>query len=169
MEYNLMKYCKATTQNHPVSLAHQICLEDINMLIVEEGYSETNLLFTNAEIVMNLDKVKKIIAKSENRDEEKSMDMAFGLVNTDSSYNEMLMVELKFNYENNLRNLNVNDLKEKIIGSKNILTEVVPVSNDYIFIFKPNHKEEARSKFFRSGFARNFIAMDIPQLKAKYF
>ena len=164
-----MKYCKTTTQNHPVSLAHKICLEDINTLIIEEGYSETNPLFTNNEIVINLDKAKKIIAKSKGINEEKSVDMAFGLTHGDSSTNEMLMVELKFNYVNNLKNLKMDSLKGKIRDSKNLLTELVPISNEYIFIFKTNHIEEAKNKFFRAGFARNFIVMDISKLKEIYF
>ena len=166
-----MKYCKKITQTHPLSIDCPICLEDINILISEESNSDISPLFINNEVVINLDKAEEIIADTVGRDRNKSMDLAFGIANDneDSTFNEMQMVELKLNYVNNLRNLKVDDLKEKIKDSKKILTEKVPISNNYIFIFKTNHIEEAKNKFFRAGFARNFIVMDIHNLQAIYF
>ena len=58
-----MKYCIATTKNHPVSIKFPSCIVDINDLIFNEGYLGSLPLFTNNEVVLNLDIVEGFLAK----------------------------------------------------------------------------------------------------------
>jgi hypothetical protein len=165
-----MKYCRNTTISHNIAVTHNACLQDINCLIVEEGYSGPVPLFTNTEIVINLDKAEEIVARIDGRLQNKSMDMAFGLTNADSSIRVMLMVEFKFNLKV-FYNLKKTDLEGKVAGSTLILSNIPAIHNLFIFIFKTNHIQEAKNRLARMDpkINNNYVTMDIHQLQATYF
>jgi hypothetical protein len=165
-----MKYCSNTTINHNIAILYNACLQELNQLIVNEGYLGTIPLFKNNEIVINPDKAEKIIAKKAGRRRNKSMDMAFGLSNSDSSIREMLMVELRLNYRNP-NNLNREELEGKVAGSILVLANIPQIHNRYIFIFKTNQRQEARNRLSRMipRINSNYIVMDIHELQASYF
>lgn len=165
-----MKYCKSTTRSHRIAVAHDRCLHDLNHLIVQEGFSGFIPLFTNAEIVINLDKAEEIIADAAGRQKNKSMDMAIGLAKSDSTVREMLMVEFKFNL-NDFYYLKKTDLEGKVAGSALILSNVPSITNLFIFIFKTNHIQEAKNRLARMipKINSNYVAMDIHNLQATYF
>jgi len=165
-----MKYSNIITRNHPISLLYSTCLEDINILIVRDGYTGVTPLFTNNEIIINLDISEGRVASKENRSPNKSMDMAFGIANSDSSIRQMLMVELRFNYVN-MKNLTRLELTGKVMGSTLVLGNTIPICGDFIFIFQPNLKAQAKNRFFRMDpkIGSNYIIKDIYELKAEYF
>jgi hypothetical protein len=166
-----MKYCRNTTLNHPLSQLHNNCLNDINSLIVNEGYQDINPLFTNNEIVINLDHAETIVADIQGRKEKnKSMDMAFGIKNAVATKIQMLLVELKFNVKD-VYSLKRTDLEGKVEGSSIILGDIPSIYKRYIFIVKPEHLQEAISRFFRMipKIESNYIVLDIHLLKAEYF
>jgi hypothetical protein len=165
-----MKYCNNTTISHNIAVNHPACLQDINHLLIAEGYSGSGPVFTNNEIIINLDKAEEIIASQQARKKNKSMDMAFGISNFDSSIIEILMVELKFNL-NDFYFLKKNDLEGKVLGSMLVLQNNPSIHSLFIFIFTSNNLQEAKNRLARMDpkINNNYVPMDIQQLKAKYF
>lgn len=165
-----MKYCRNTTINHDISLSHNSCLQNINTLIINEGFVGTIPLFTNTEIVINLDEAERIMAIEVGRPLNRSMDMAFGLSNENSTNERILMVELRLNYHNP-NNLNRTEIEEKVNGSSLLLNDIPPIYKLYIFIFKTEQLQEAISRLFRMipRINSNYVVMDIHQLKERYF
>jgi hypothetical protein len=169
-----MKYCNTTTINHPIAQTYSDCLQNINHILFNDsqdchGYIVPN--FENNEIVINLDDVETKLTNDLGRLEKNmSMDLAFGLSNSDSTNQEMLMVELRLNY------LNPNNLKKekidgKVTGSILALGNHTPIHEKYIFIFKTNQVAEAKNRLFRMipTVNSNYIVMDLENLKSIYF
>jgi len=166
-----MKYCISTTQNHPIANSHPQCIEDFNTLIVKEGYSSPTALFTAGEKVLNLDTVEALIALSQgNRNRNSSMDITFGITNSDSTSKMMVLVELRLNYTNP-NNVRREKLEEKVSGSLSALTNAIPIYPNFIFVFRTDKKEEARNRLFRMlpRIPNHYIVMDLPELKAAFF
>jgi hypothetical protein len=164
-----MKYCQATTMNHQVAQKYTSCITDINALTLKEGYTGVSPLFTNAEVVINLDEAESLFSVSIGRKEKnKSMDMAFGISN--STRNQMLMVELKFNVTE-FYSLKKTDLEGKVAGSSLMLSNIPSIYKRYIFIFKTEHLQEAINRLFRMvpKIDSNYIALDVHLLKETYF
>lgn len=164
-----MKYCHKTTTTH--SKIHSSCIVDINDLIIKEGYIGINPLFTNTEVVINLDAAEALESAAVGRKEKnKSMDMAFGISNYASTKRQMLLVELKFNVTD-LYALKKTDLEEKVAGSSLILLNEPSIYQQFIFIFKTEHLQEAISRLFRMvpRIDSKYVALDINLLKANFF
>ncbi len=145
-----MKYCSTTTLTHNVATTYKNCIEDINSFIAKEGHSSPLPLFTNSEIILNMDKAEILVSDSLGRKEKnKSMDMAFGITDpNNSSKKQMLIVELKFNMTE-FYGLRKQDLEGKVLGSTAILANEPPIYKKYIFIFKAQHLQEALNRMYR--------------------
>lgn len=165
-----MKYCRITTENHPVSLTHIGCIEDINHLLVNEGHVGAAALFTNGEVVLNLDCVEALIALREARERSRSMDFSFGIANEDQSIRLIVLAELKLNHQNP-NHVRREHLEEKVAGSILALTNAVHIYANYIFIFRSDKKEEAKSRFFRMNprIPNEYLVMDLQELHYNFF
>jgi hypothetical protein len=165
-----MKYCSITTQSHPVSLLYTDCIEGLNTLLVTEGHNNSTPEFNNGQIVLNLDRVEDYLAILHERDKNKSMDFTFGIANEDKSIQLMVLVEARLNYLNP-NNVKREHLEEKVRGSSSALTSVIPIYANYIFLFRVDKKEEARSRFFRMNprIPNEYFVMDIEELKSTFF
>jgi len=166
-----MKYCQTTTENHPVSSKHFSCIENINLLLTNEGHIGTAVLFINDEVVLNLDCVEAIIAlNDDDRERNKSMDFSFGIANDDKSIQLMVLAELKLN-SLNPNHIRMDHLKEKVAGSILALTNSIHIYANYIFIFRTDRKEEARSRFFRMNprIPNEYLVMDLAELHYTFF
>lgn len=168
-----MKYCKITTISHPVSLSHNECLEHISNILQREStecIDCTFPIFDKENTVINLDKTEAIKAEIEKRTRNKSMDFAFGIVDSNSTVKEILMIELRLNYKNP-NNLSKTELEGKVSGSISILKDNIPIHNKYIFIFKTSQISEAENRLFRMrpSINSNYIVMDVDKLKEMYF
>lgn len=165
-----MKYSKGLTLIHPASLNKPECIKAFNDLNITEGYSGPSDLFSSDIIVLDLDCVEAKISADEHRIRRSSMDCTFAIENEETNSNEMLMVELRYNYSN-LQNLTRTKLLDKVSGSTLALGNSVIISNIFIFIFTTILKEQARSRLFRMlpKVPSNYIVMDIYELKEKYF
>jgi hypothetical protein len=163
-----MKYDRTLTLNHIKSIQHPACMIDFNDLIANEGFNGNLPIFEKGIDVLDLDCVERALAIAAGRNLLKSMDCAF--VIKDDTQEEMLLVELKFNYQN-VRNLLRNELVEKVQGSLSALGNSFPISQTYIFIFQSNLKQQAINKLFRMypRVPSPFIAYDIFELKSQYF
>lgn len=165
-----MNYSKPETLAHIVSVNNPGCLTIFNDLIVTEGYDGTGNIFNDDVIVLDMDCVEINNARDDgNRDRNSSMDCTFAIKDVNHNV-EMLLVELRFNYQK-LKRLKQQKLLDKVSGSTLALGTSVPISSTYIFIFKTNLKAQARSWFFRKfpTIPRNYVVMDILDLKANYF
>jgi hypothetical protein len=166
-----MKYCKNTTQNHPISLSHIGCIEDINSLLLNEGYDGIEGLFVNHEVVLNLDCVEASMALNDgDRERNSSMDFTFGIANDDQSVKLMVLAELKLN-SLNPNHIRREQLEKKVSSSKRILNIDVYIHNNFIFIFRKDKKEEAKSRFFRMNprVPNEYIVMDLDELRYYFF
>ncbi len=166
-----MKYCKETTSNHPALNLFPICLEELNKLICCEGYSGEIPFFSHGEVVINLDLLEEKLAFQENnRLLNKSMDFGFGVSNQDSSDKYFILSELRLNYDNP-NNLKGEDVIGKVKGSLLSIKNEIPIYEKFIFIFKTNQLEEARSRMFRISprIPNNYIVMDLQKLRDSYF
>lgn len=164
-----MKYNKAETKKHIVSQTYPCCVKDFNQIVLDEDDSLVTLptIFTDVE-VLDLDCVEIEKARSEHRNQNRTMDSTFAI--SDANSLEMLLVELRFNYTN-LANLNRIVLLEKVAGSTLILGNSVKINEDYIFIFQPNLVQQATNRLQRMNprIPNNYIAMDLNQLILIYF
>jgi len=146
-----------------------LSVEPIEAHIAGEGYVGLPL-FTNNEILIDLDCAEAVVAAAENRAPNQSMDMTIGLRNHDFTITEMLLVDFKFRMVNP-NNLAQNDMRGKVAGSSLLLGTTIPIRNEYVFIVQPDKVQEARSRLSRMipGIPNAYIAMDINALKLMYF
>lgn len=156
-----MKYCKATTLQHPLAKRYPACLQELWSCIKQEGGKGT--LFCHKEICINLDEVEKQTGRG---DREATMDVTVGL-SKEGKNREMLLVEFRFRYKSP-RNISEANIRDKINHSRDLLEGTV--SRDYIFIFTSN-KNEARSHFNRlfRGKKVSCRIMDEDEFYATYF
>ncbi len=164
-----MKYNKVETKKHIVSQSYPCCVKDFNQIVLDEDDNLVTLpsFFTDVE-VLDLDCVEIAVARSEHRNQNRTMDTTFAI--SDAISLEMLLVELRFNYTN-LANLNRIELLEKVSGSELILGNSVKICKDYIFIFQPNLVQQAINRLQRMNprIPNNYMAMDLNRLILMYF
>lgn len=165
-----MKYCKITTINHPISLTYPNCIEDINSLFIREGYASPEQPFINNEVILNLDFVESEVAPLANRLKNRSMDFTFGLSNNGQSIQLMVLAELKLNQQNP-NQLKREHLEEKVAGSMSVLNSSIDIYANYIFIFRSDKKEEAKSRLFRMNpkIPNEYLVMDIEEFYNTFF
>ena len=167
-----MKYCKTTTQSHPIAVTYIDSLVDFNALIIDEGYNGV-ALFKNDEVVINLDKAEALLAIAENnREKNKSMDSAFCVTKNDRK--QVVMVEYKFRVENP-NNLIREDLVGKVEGSLSVINKnniYDDIFYEYYFVFYSEIVDEAFSRLRRiypEIDKQKYIAVDIHAIKIKFF
>jgi len=159
-----MKYCKETTEQHPLSEKYPACLEQLKGCIKKEGGSGD--LFSDDDICLNLDEVEKVMSTG-NR--EATMDVAIGL-SEEKRNRQMLLVEFRFRYDKP-SNIGKKEIEDKINHSKQLLLGGVPINKDYVFVFSPKKVNEARSHFRRlfSGKKVSALVMEEKELHKTYF
>jgi hypothetical protein len=166
-----MKYCYLTTTTHPIAIKYSTCVEDLNAIITNEGYSGTIPVFTNSEVAINMDCVEALFSIEINRIERnKSMDIAFGLTNNDSTKKQMLLVEFKFNMHD-FYGLRRESLIEKVQGSLAILGDTPPVYKRYIIVVQTKYLQEAISRIYRMvpKIDSTYVVLDLTLLHSTYF
>ncbi len=165
-----MKYSRELTHNLSITMNKLECIEIFDDLNLNDGFVETPDLFEYDTIVLNMDCVETRNAFAEHRDNRRSMDCAFGIESNETIDQEILMVELRYNYLN-LKNLTRQELIEKVAGTTLALGGSVQIHKESIFIFQKSLKEQARSRLFRMNprVPSEFIVMDIYELKTLYF
>lgn len=139
MEKQIMKYSKEVTETHRLGCLHKDCLQLISSCFKDEGGK--GILFCQNETCINLDKIEK---KQHKSSPQATMDITIGI---EDSSKKMLLVELRFNYKNP-KNIGKQEILNKIDHSKALLSGCA-VHPEYIFIFKENFKNQARSHFNR--------------------
>ncbi len=173
MEQQTMQYNQQQTMSNLVAEKHSGCMKDINAIILKEdnSLSEIPMLF-NDVLVIDLDCVEKQTAKIESRNQHKTMDITFAINQLDKPpLTTMLLVELRLNFKNP-SNIKRQELTDKINHSKQLLDNcLVPICEDFIFIFPPNIKQQAIRHFYRykPKFPNNYKVMTIEELKETYF
>jgi len=163
-----MKYSKATTLDHPISKQYLGCLTDYNQLISDEGYS-FGPVFTNNEIILNLDLVETQYSVKLNRlEKNKSMDSAFCVSNDDSK--KIVLVEYKFN-KADFKSLRLVDMEGKVAGSTEILSNHMPIHYHYYFVVQNDLIQEAVNRFYRMNPnpGRRYLAVSIDWIKETFF
>ena len=166
-----MEYCFPTTAAHSVAINYPNALEDINILIVKEGYLNPVPVFLNGEIVINMDSVEAQVAGAVPRNLSRSMDMAFGISNADLSIRKMLLADLKLNVGPSLSSISKDELVEKVIGSRTILGNELEIHGQYIFIFQTAIIQQVKNRISRLFARLDGIpkAMDITEFQDTYF
>jgi len=166
----MMRYSQVETSGLAVQINKPQSLKDLNQLIVSEGYAGTMPVFTNSEIIIDMDYVEEVVANEEGRNRNKSMDSSAIITNDSGTVKEILLVEFRFNYLN-MRNLDKRALFDKVTGSINALNNPTNIHNKYIYIFNSNLKQQAIRRFRNMvpSMPTNYIAADINDLKTLYF
>ena len=148
-----MRYCKSTTESHPLSLRYPKHLRCINDIIKEE---HGTILPFNQEVALNLDKVKEE-SNETNIKRHKSVDFVFGIKEDNQEFS--VLVELKLDCKNP-KNLREADLRDKIIDSKTLLFgSGIPIYNEYFFVFN--------DVFFAKEEFRRVISVKLMSSKGK--
>src|SRR5258705_12834405 len=110
-----MKYCHTATSGQTVCSTYPVCLEEFNVVIVREGYVGAIPFFTNSEEVINCDTLEIEISKAAgNPALNSSMDVAFGISDTNNA--ELVLVEIRLNYTNP-NNVSSSKLFQKVNGT----------------------------------------------------
>nr|WP_320038504.1 hypothetical protein [uncultured Bacteroides sp.] len=161
----MMKYCKETTEQHPLSIKYPACLEQLKGCIKKEGGSGE--LFSDDDICLNLDEVEEKVSKGGDR--EATMDVAIGL-SEEKRNRQMLLVEFRFRYDKP-SNIGKKEIEDKINHSKQLLLGGGTINKDYVFVFSPKKVNEARSHFRRlfSGKKVSALVMEEKELHNTYF
>lgn len=163
-----MKYCKHTTENHPLSRRHTSELELINEIFKREGLRKE---FFVEEVALNLDKVESCRCIRDRRSPESTMDMAIGL-NKNDRICKMLLVDAKFNVSNPI-NLEKKEIDKKIKYSIALLSQDMPIHESRILLFKNDTIQKARSvisRLYRGKSLKCEVeAKTAEEFKAMYF
>ncbi|WPV63752.1 hypothetical protein [Chitinophaga sp. LS1] len=164
-----MKYSKQATENYAKSIRKKDCLELIDTLIRREGH-EGSTGFNGNEVVLNMDCVEEKKANQEGRLLNKSMDSAFIAEDETGTQQEIVLVEFRFNYQS-LKNLDRNSLLGKVAGSTSALGNPTNMHDEYYFVFNPDLKQQAISRFNRMNPAipQQYKAVDISDVKDMFF
>lgn len=134
-----MKYCEISTREHPLSIKHNTCLEQIDQIITREN---GNSRLFGTSIALNLDLVEKNLKQHQ---PQATVDFCFGISNNLVN-RHFVLAELKLGVKNP-KTIKKSDLIEKVNGSINLLSRGIPIYIEYYFIFNNNQKEVARSHF----------------------
>jgi len=169
-----MKYCKITTQHHPIATQYPQCIEDLNTIFRNEGYVGEGVLFNNEETGINLDSVEQQRTKKLPKQRGsigKSVDFAFGINNTATEKKYTVLTELKLNHTDVRRNLKYEEIEGKIAASVNTLADDIAVLPKYYFLFSDEVVEQARNKFSRlySGNNKSRIAASVTEWFELFF
>jgi hypothetical protein len=134
-----MKYCRETTEQHPVCEQYPDELEFLNDIFNAEGLS---CKLFDKEKGINLDKIEiRRCTGVTNR--QPTMDFAIG-ISQNGKKNQMLLVELKLNIKNP-GNIPKSEIETEIRHSTDILSHQPPISKEKIIIFGDNQLETAKS------------------------
>lgn len=157
-----MIYCEHTTKNHPISLSHPSCLEELSNVIKNEGGNNSGCP-TNC-FVLNLDK----LVKNNNFSHMSSMDISFG-ISTERINPKIVLVEFKYNLKSP-KNITKNEIEDKINDSITLLSREPSINNEYYFVFPSKIKEQALRHFY-SLFRKNtkYLITDTEELVKRYF
>ena len=160
-----MKYCETTTKEHPLSLNHKTCLEQINQIIKREGGNSS--LFGTTSLALNLGMVEISLRQHQ---PQTTVDFCFGISNNLKN-RHIDLTELKLRV-NNPKTIKKSDLVDKVNGSINLLSREIPIYKGYYFIFKNDQKEVARSHFrllFYNKPNTPYIAFKLDELYTLFF
>lgn len=114
-----MKYCKATTLQHPVAKKYPVCLQELLSCIKQEGRG----------------------------DREATMDVTVGLSH-EGKNREMLLVEFRFRYKSP-RNISEANIRNKINHSRDLLGGTVSKDYIFIFTSNKNEARSHFNRLFR--------------------
>jgi len=165
-QQNKWCYCEESTKAHFLAHAFPKQLQQINELLKEEGAKHT--LFKK-ECAFNLDKIENELASREKRDKHSTMDMACFVIK--SKKKQVLLTEIKLKVKNE-RNIGAEELKQKIAGSKRVLSKDtnIQIHQTYLFIFKDKLIQRAKNRI-RNLFADNpnYKVLSINEFYQVYF
>jgi hypothetical protein len=166
----MIKYSISDTLTLAAHINMSGCLKDLNNFILNEGCADAMPVFVGNEVVIDTDCIERKIARKERRNRNKSMDSSFVIIDDINSSKEIMLVESRFNYQN-MKNLNQQELFDKVIGTIQALNYPSNIHNKYIYIFNSNLKQQAIRRFRNMvpSMPNNYIATDIRDLKATYF
>ena len=160
-----MKYCKSTTESHPLSLRYPQHLRRINNIIEEE---HGTIFPFNQEVALNLDKVKNE-SDDTNIKRLKSVDFVFCIKEQSQEFS--VLVELKLDCKNP-RNLSEGELRDKIKDSKLLLFgSGIAVHSEYIFVFNDVFfaKEEFKRVISAKLMSSKGKVVNISELNQNFF
>ena len=146
-----MKYCKETTQTHPIYIAHPNCRCAIHKIIIDEGGCDKVKVFGD-EPVINIDAVERCLAMREKREQRPTMDIAFG-VSEDRRNRGIVLIDFKYRHKS-FKRISKNDLMDKVQGAIDILGNTPCIMPPYLFVVQPNLLNEARNHLSRRLFRR---------------
>ena len=164
-----MKYCSELTKNHNIVKEYPLILREIKQILIDEGFvmSNTSPFFSNTDTVIDGDKLEELVAISEGRNKNKSMDLVFGIKN--NSNHKYQLVELKLR-STTFYHLDKSSFLGKVLGTKNALGGN-EINSDYYIVFQDTVIQQARRYLFRANPRLNnqFKAVNVGGLYAKFF
>ncbi|MFA7360468.1 MAG: hypothetical protein WC139_05465 [Candidatus Kapaibacterium sp.] len=159
-----MKYCKQSTEEHPLCKMFPSYLESINTIINNEGGTHQPF---NDEVALNLDKIKSNSGNTHIK-KMKSMDMVICVIDNDDKVHSLL-IDYKLNC-NGTKSLSDGDCRDKIKHSTIILFgSGIPIYNKYVFIFKDELLEQSRSIISRVLNNATIEVLNINEFRTNYF
>lgn len=141
-----MKYCKKTTQTHPIYISHPSCRCAIGQIIIDEGGCNKTKIFGNDEVI-NIDAVEKCLAKRERREQRSTMDITFGISDCARDC-QMVLIDFKYRHKS-FDGISSTALIGKIQGSIEILGNMPKISLPYYFVVKSKFVHQAQNRVAR--------------------
>ena len=164
-----MKFCSGLTKNHNAVNKYPSILREIKLILIEEGFvmSSASPFYSNTDNVIDGDKLEELLAISESRDKNKSMDLIFGIKN--NTNDKFQLVELKLR-STTFYHLDKSSFLGKVLGTKNALGGS-NINSDYYIVFQDTVIQQARRYLFRANPRLNnqFKAVNVNGLYAKFF
>jgi hypothetical protein len=145
MERNTkLLYCKETTENHPLSKKHRLCLEKLSKLIAREGGNGKK--FEDDHLAIDLDEVEKKLCESDKRDKRKTPDLAFAAKIDERA--KMVVLECKLRVSK-VDNISKGDLDKKFTTAGSILTNEIPIYSKRYILIKSQSFQQSKNKLKR--------------------
>lgn len=165
-QLNKWCYCEKSTKAHYLAHAFSNQIQQISELLKEEGAKNTPF---NNEFAFNLDEIESELASREKRNKHSTMDMACCVIK--SKKTQALLTEFKLRVKNEI-NIGATELKQKIAGSKTILSKDtnIQIHQTYLFIFNEKVKQRAKNRI-RNYFAdnSNYKVLSVDEFYQSYF
>lgn len=164
-----MRYNKFSTLRLSVGRDWNDCLKSLSDLAVAEGCVDTLPAYTSGIVVLDSDRIERKLSTALRRSPNKSMDLCCVISDNTLGLSEILLVELRFNYQN-MKNLKKSDLYDKVNGTAAALAPNT-IHNKYYFIFNSSLKFQAMRRFRNMvpSMPQNFVATDMQDLLTLHF
>ncbi|MCC5918814.1 MAG: hypothetical protein JJU02_15955 [Cryomorphaceae bacterium] len=162
-----MRYCRATTCEHPFSRSHESCIEVISAVLRTEGCKQQCRKISSEAVCLNVDKVEESLASREQRSKNSTVDFVFGI--REKNRQQIVLCELKCN-QKEPENFNKSNIDQKVRQTQALIGRDVSLYEKPIVVFKSKILQQMQNRVRRAYNNRNLVeVLDVNGLGELFF